>query len=343
MLLGSMIERSTGDPHGGRMPKNDNIPRGSQLDYDAWIASLRELGARYHPVAAEPKSFTGWMRPFNVCGLVGLDVSCNADQIERTVQDTRLDGREHYYALLQVTGHMTVSQNDQTGQVTVGEVAIVDSARPVILLPHTDNGQWLSLQLPRRSLASHLGFEPPGGIRSGTAAGRLLHHIVEDALGGDGLSSPRAASYMQLAVYDLLGALFAPSDPGQGSRSTDKLFARVCGVMRERFADPDFGPFDVAVETGISLRYVQKLFTERGTTCTQFLYSLRLDRAAQLVRRRAHLGKAQSLSEIAYACGYNDYSHFARNFRRRFGFPPGGRAAAQGQEAADATREGVAA
>jgi AraC-like DNA-binding protein len=136
---------------------------------------------------------------------------------------------------------------------------------------------------------------------------------------------------MQLAVYDLLGALVAPSDPGQGSRSTDKLFARVCGVMRERFADPDFGPFDVAVQTGISLRYVQKLFTERATTCTQFLYSLRLDRAAQLLSRRAHLGKAQPLSEIAYACGYNDYSHFARNFRRRFGFPPGGLAAGQGQ------------
>lgn len=315
------------------MPTNDNSPQGPQLDYDAWIASLRELGARYHPVAAEPKTFTGWMRPFGVCGLVGLDVSCNADQIERTLQDTRLDHREHYYALLQVAGHMTVSQNDQTGQLAVGDVAIVDSARPVILSPQTDNGRWLSLQLPRRSLASHLGFEPLGGIlgSDGTAAGRLLHHMVLDALGGDGPSSPRADFYMQLAVYDLLGAVLAPSDSGQGSRSTDKLFARVCGVMRERFADPDFGPFDVAVHTGISLRYVQKLFTERGTTCTQFLYSLRLDRAAHLLRRRAHLGNAQPLSEIAYACGYNDYSHFARNFRRRFGFPPGGLAAGQGQ------------
>ncbi|HLZ82879.1 MAG TPA: helix-turn-helix domain-containing protein [Caulobacteraceae bacterium] len=321
------------------MLRSDDTPRPPQLDYDAWIASLREFGARHHPVANEPKSFTGWLRPFNVCGLVGLDVGCNAEQIERTVQDTRFDGREHYYALIPVAGHTTMSQNDQTGQLAMGDVAIVDSARPVTcLLPHT-GAQWLSLQLPRRSLASHLGFEPLGGIRGrdGTAAGRLLHHIVLDALGGDGLSSPRADSYMQLAVYDLLGALFAPSDQEQGSRSTDKLFARVCGVMRERFAEPDFGPFDVAVETGISLRYVQKLFTERGTTCTQFLYSLRLDRAAQLLRRRAHLGNAQPLSEIAYACGYSDYSHFARNFRRRFGLTPGALAARQGQLARGAS------
>jgi AraC-like DNA-binding protein len=315
------------------MLRSDDIPQGPQLDYDAWIASLRELGARYHPVAAAPKTFTGCLRPFDVGGLVGLDLSCNADFIERTLQDTRLDGREHYFALLQVAGHATMSQNDQTTELAVGDVAIVDAARPEIYFPRSDDAQWLTLQLPRRSLVSHLGFEPLGGIRGsgGSAAGRLLHHMVLDAVGGDGLSSPRADSYMQLAVYDLLGALVAPSDPGQGSRSTDKLFARVCGVMRERFADPDFGPFDVALQTGISLRYVQKLFTERATTCTQFLYSLRLDRAAQLLSRRAHLGKAQPLSEIAYACGYNDYSHFARNFRRRFGFPPGGLAAGQSQ------------
>jgi AraC-like DNA-binding protein len=320
------------------MPRSDDTPRAPQLDYDAWITSLRELGARYNPVAIQPKSFAGWARPFNVCGLVGLDLSCNADHIERTAQDARLDGREHYFALLQVAGHATMSQNDQTAQLAVGDVAIVDSARPVIYFPHTDNAQWLSLHLSRRSLASHLGFEPLGGVSGSdeAAAGRLLHHIVLDALGGDELSSPRAESYMQLAVYDLLGALFAPSDPGQGSRSTDKLFARVCGVMRERFADPDFGPFDVAVETGISLRYVQKLFTERGTTCTQFLYSLRLDRAAQLLGRRSLLGKAQPLSEIAYACGYSDYTHFARNFRRRFGFSPGGQAAGRGPIAGDA-------
>jgi len=318
---------------------SENPPCAPQLDYDAWRSSLREMCGRYNPVGIDPKSFAGWARPYAVSGFVGMDLSCNADQIERTFQDTRLDGQEHYYALLQVAGHSTMSQNDQMVQLAVGGVAIVDAARPVTFFPQAANSRWLSLDLPRRSLASHLGFEPVGGIcgSDGTAAGRLLHHIVLDALRGDGLSSPSAESYMQLAIYDLLGALFAPSDPAHGSRSTDKLFARVCGVMRERFADPDFGPFDVAVETGISLRYVQKLFTERGTTCTQFLYALRLDRAAQLVRRRALLGKAQPLSEIAYACGYSDYTHFARNFRRRFGASPGALAAGQGQDAGDAT------
>jgi hypothetical protein len=47
-----------------------------------------------------------------------------------------------------------------------------------------------------------------------------------------------------------------------------KLLRRIRGVIKDRFADPDFGPCDVAAEAGISLRYVQKLFTERGSTCS---------------------------------------------------------------------------
>jgi len=31
----------------------------------------------------------------------------------------------------------------------------------------------------------------------------------------------------------------------------------------------------------------------------------------------------QPLSDIAYACGFRDYTHFARGFRKRFGAAPG--------------------
>jgi len=38
------------------------------------------------------------------------------------------------------------------------------------------------------------------------------------------------------------------------------------------------------------------------------------------------MGTGQPLSEIAYACGFRDYAHFARRFRKRFGHSPGARA-----------------
>jgi AraC family transcriptional regulator, positive regulator of tynA and feaB len=128
---------------------------------------------------------------------------------------------------------------------------------------------------------------------------------------------------MELAVYDLVGALFAPTEPSSGSRHADKLFARIRHIIKDGYADPDFGPHEVATGAGISLRYLQKLFTERGSTCSEFIYSLRLDQAARLLHRRGTLRASQPLSEIAYTCGFRDYTHFARKFRQRFGHPPG--------------------
>jgi AraC-like DNA-binding protein len=63
--------------------------------------------------------------------------------------------------------------------------------------------------------------------------------------------------------------------------------------------------------------------TSRDVGRSEFIYSVRLDHAAQLLQRRALLGTRPSLGEIGYACGFSDYTHFARKFRHRFGHPPG--------------------
>src|ERR1700730_15460075 len=112
-----------------------------------------------------------------------------------------------------------------------------------------------------------------------------------------------------------------PGGPSHAMRTSCSRVSR--GVIKDRFADPDFGPSEVAAEAGIPLRYLQKLFTARNSTCSEFIYSLRLDHAARLLHRRALLNTSHPLSEIGYTCGFRDNIHFARQFRRRFGHPPG--------------------
>jgi AraC family transcriptional regulator, positive regulator of tynA and feaB len=246
---------------------------------------------------------------------------------DRTYRDVRLDGADHYFAVFQVGGQLAMTHNDQAVRLAAGDVALVDAALPVTYSAYNQDAPWntVSLNLPRQTLISHLGFEPEGGLykRAGTPAGRLLFDLLRDSDGSKGSESSLADSYMQLTVYDLVGALFAPSDAWPVSRHTDKLFARIRDVIKNGFADPDFGPYEVAAKAGISLRYLQKLFTQRGLTCSEFIYSVRLDHAAHLLHRRVLLGKRQSLSEIGYASGFSDYTHFARKFRHRFGHPPG--------------------
>ena len=317
-----------------------------QLDYDAWRERLQKICGRYNPEGIERSGFTGWIRPIEACGFKALETGCNAGRIERDSRDVRLDYADHYFVLFPLHGRTLVTQNEQAMRLEVGDAVLVDAARPLKLFAENDTqGPWrnLAINLPRRELAAHLGFEPPGGHTrpSRTPAARLLFGLIQSASEEAPSQSSSADSYMQLAVYDLVGALFAPPDQSCGSRHADKLFARAQGVIKERYADPDFGPSEVAARTGISLRYLQNLFTPRGSTCAELIYSLRLDHAARLLSRRESLHNAQPLSEIAYACGFRDYTHFARKFRRRFGHPPGAHSAKNGGAVTSASRSGA--
>jgi AraC-like DNA-binding protein len=310
------------------MQPHSDLSEMAELDYEEWRVLVRSLCGQYNPEGIEPENFAGWMRPQTICGFEAVDLSCNAHRVERTHGDVRLDGMDFYYAAFQFGGHSAMTQNDHVVELDVGDVVLVDSTRPMTYFGQNKPGRWLALHLPRQALISHLGTEPQGGLwrPRGTLASRLLFDLVRDAVRDRDAPSDPIDPDMQLVIYDLLGALFAPHEPVAASLHADKLFTRICDIVRDGFAEPEFGPCEVAAQAGISLRYLQKFFTARGTTCTHFINSVRLDHAAYLLHRRATLNTGQPISGIAYDSGVSDYTHFARIFRRRFGHSPGAHA-----------------
>jgi AraC family transcriptional activator of tynA and feaB len=304
---------------------NDDFLSAPKLDYDGFRAALRENWG-WFSAALDANIFAGKVRTRRVFGFVATDLTCNSTRVERTESDIRRDDMEYYYAVVQLTGGSKIMQDDRVVDFAAGDVILLDSTRPVTFVPEAGRrkAQWVSLQLPRQNLVSHLGFEPQGGAcgRRSAQASRLLCQLALDPVSDAEPSFASADGYMPLVVYDLLGALFAPPAPF-GSRHNDKLFMRACHIIRNRFADPDISPREVAAEVGISLRYLQKLFTVRGSTCRHQICSARLDHAARLIERRALIKTGQPLSDIAYACGFRDYTHFSRGFRQRFGTTPG--------------------
>ena len=320
------------------MQPNDEFLSAPKLDYDGFISALRENFGCFSP-ARGTNIFAGKVRTRRVFGFAAVDLTCNASGMERTELDIRRDDMVHYYVTGQLKGGSTIIHDDRVVNVAAGDVILLDSTRPVTFLPTTRHryDQWFALKVPRQNLVSHLGFEPQGGTcgRGQGQAARILSQLALDPVSDAEPAFASADRFMPLVVYDLLGALFAPPAP-LGSRHNDKLFGRVCGIIKDRFADPDISPREVAAETGISLRYLQKLFTVHGSTCSDYISARRLDRAARLIERRALMKTGQPLSEIAYACGFRDYTHFARGFRQRFGTSPG---AVRAREPVTATHE----
>ena len=92
---------------------------------------------------AAPNAFAGWMRPLNACGLEATsakirwrsaDLDCSDQEVERSYRDVRCDGADHYLIVFQVAGQTAMTQIDQAAQLAVGDVALVDAARPVTYL-----------------------------------------------------------------------------------------------------------------------------------------------------------------------------------------------------------------
>jgi AraC family transcriptional regulator, positive regulator of tynA and feaB len=293
----------------------------AELGYEEWRAVVRSLVGRYNPEGIDPKDFAGRVWDRSIFGLSAAGFAHHCQRIERTRRDMRLDDVEFYHAVFQVAGVSTVLQNGQETTLNVGDVVLVDSTRPLTYVNDVYS-QWLSLQLPRRSLIAHLGREPQGGSGGRrTRAGRVLFQLLLDEFKDESAAAPESV-FMELALYDLIGEIFTPSASNTVSPYTHKQFERLCRIIRDRFVDPVLRPREVAAEAGISLRYLQKLFTQRGSTCSGFIDSLRLDHAAHLLRRRALADTRRSISEIALASGFNDYSYFSQKFRRRFGHAP---------------------
>ena len=142
---------------------------------------------------------------------------------------------------------------------------------------------------------------------------------------------PAAEDLRRLAVrhiHDLVVlALGATRDAaeiakGRGLRAARRLdlYARAERFIALRFDDPDLVPGEIAVRLGVSQRLLQKVFAERGRTVMSRIWEERVNRAARLLA--APETADRSVTDIAFACGFKDSSHFGRVFAARKGTAP---------------------
>ena len=85
---------------------------------------------------------------------------------------------------------------------------------------------------------------------------------------------------------------------------------RVLNFIRENFAT-ELTLDDMAREADLSTKYFCSFFkTMTGTTPMKYLLTYRIERAA-----RKLLGSDDSITQIAYDCGFNDLSYFIKTFK----------------------------
>ncbi len=88
--------------------------------------------------------------------------------------------------------------------------------------------------------------------------------------------------------------------------------------MEAHLVDPKFGPEVLADLASLSYHQLYRaLRDEMGTTPSRYIRSVRAECAATLLKQGAG-----SVTEIAYAVGFESLSYFRRAFRERFDAAP---------------------
>lgn len=98
----------------------------------------------------------------------------------------------------------------------------------------------------------------------------------------------------------------------------EKLIQKAIEIVEKNLSDPDFSVERLSREVGMSrVALYKKLLSLTGKTPIEFIRTLRLQRAAQLLEK-----SQMSVSEIAYQVGFNNPKYFSRYFKDQFNVLP---------------------
>lgn len=100
--------------------------------------------------------------------------------------------------------------------------------------------------------------------------------------------------------------------------SDEEFLNKVLQLLEENISNSEFNVNQFAAEIGMSTPiFYKKIKALTGLTVNNFVKSIRLKRAVQLLNQNAG-----NVSEIAYMVGFNDAKYFSKEFRKQFGKTP---------------------
>ena len=250
-------------------------------------------------------------------GLDLIDVSGANIRAERTRAHVARTQSPFYLVSIQLSGANSFRWREQDFTASQGDLFIVDSRnaydidgeRPFHQLVVRIPAPWLEARVARPDLI------PGSLVRQDNPMSQLFASFVRKGFELTSELSDEAASTFAVHSIELLAlALGARSsrEPRSTQALQEALFVRAGQLVALRFAEPDLSSHHIAGSLGVSTRLLQKIFAERGTTVMGYLRETRLAQASKLLKMPE--ASHRSITEIAFASGFNDSAYFTRVF-----------------------------
>jgi len=253
------------------------------------------------------------------------EVSSQRQRVFRTPSRIARAHEEFFLIALGKQGVGGVVQDGRETLIRPGEFAIYDTTCPYEL--HFDHAFTQTiLQVPREMLRRRIaGTEILTAIAFGgdRPVQKLAHDFVYQLCQSADRIEPEHGIRLSEQAVDLVAMAMSERLDGKSlpaSTHRSALLYRLKTHVRAHLADPELCLASTAAALGISPRYVNDLLSDESTSFQRHVLTERLkhcerDLSSPMLAHR-------HVSEIAFAWGFNDLSHFGRVFREHYGMSP---------------------
>jgi|GEM_PF-632751 len=238
---------------------------------------------------------------------------------------TPIPGEDSIFVLINLDGNVSAAQDGREARLSSGSFCVCDGARPWIinLIDHARNAVVIMPGNQLREIFPDWPQITAMQISSGEGAPAIFFELIASLCRHrDTVKEESAAEIARTIIDSLAAALRSLPQYCQAAPSHLETYhkERIRNYVTAQLRDPNLSVESVALEVGLSTRYVHRLFATEVMPLMKWVWMERLDHCC----RDLSLGsmRNRTVSEIAFYWGFNNPAHFSRAFRIRFGLSP---------------------
>ncbi|MDR2212971.1 MAG: helix-turn-helix domain-containing protein [Pseudomonadales bacterium] len=297
---------------------------------------ILSLNTEFFSVEVDPLDLTTYHAEGEVLGLGPLTlarIDSTGAIVSRRQEEYLNPDFKRYSLFVALEGETIISHHLGMSELRTGHFVLIDNSYPrSMFVPN-----WLSLlqvNIPRQVLTHYLQ-EPQqyealvlSSAAAPSGAYNSINHSTDNPLFGMLLSSWEKLKVGSLsefvpAICDNLLRRIAEAYTGHVQQHTTSRKARritqVRELIEERLFDPELSVEAVADGLNVSSRYLRALFM-KSEKISHYILRRRLEECARLLSDPRQ--QQQSITNIAFNCGFNSMAHFSRTFKKAYQVTP---------------------
>jgi AraC-like DNA-binding protein len=309
-------------PHVVRF-STDDLPERDRIAYTREVYGRRICGLEVEPDAGVPFHFSQSLTILPELCFSKID--CSPHKIYRT-RSLLADGNDDLFLYWCESAPFVTNNCGHEAHVIPGS-GVSSSAADTGVNHFAETKNFTSVTLRRRlvkAVAPSIEDLLARPISGETPALRLLKGYLNLWQNGELAATAQEQQALSNHVYDLIALIYgAKGDAAEQAAQGGGRAAQLAMIQREiahSFADPDFSLLELARRTNTHPRHVQRLLEQANSSFVREMIEHRLTLARDMLRSPRH--RHQTVTEISYACGFGNISHFNRQFRLHFGATP---------------------